>query len=678
MSGKTEEMKYVITAKDAFSAIHKKADAAVDRSAKIFVTSAAGIVTASTAVTGALFAMSHTTATSGDELQKMSGRLSISAQALSEYKHGLELSGTAIDDFEKGIRRLAKNALDAENGLATSKRSFDALGISIHNSNGQLKDSDTLFMEVVAGLNNVESETRQLALTQDLLGKSGANLLPFIRSGKDGIKDMREEARNLSITYTDLEANQSAAFVDAELRIKRSVIGVKNELSKNLIPYFTTAMDTLSGSVMDFKKTGDLDKWAADTADVVIVAFSEVAKTVVQLPMAWNAANVAIKTGSAGVVAALDTMMIPLEEFYGLLSHLPGTIGQPYQQAKNDISSFRSSLSDIGTDLLVSADASEQAGEELGVWAGKAMSAIDAVANKSRSGSTSVTDPSTPGATTATDSIDTTPEHFTTATKDMYGPALGDYQKYLNDKIVAHEQAQSQIRANETDTFNSTRIGLDNNLASIRQYHQDVLQQALINGATESELNGIKAQQAMNLAKAERDYKLAMAGNYMQSAAGFMHNLYVATGKHNKDMFKAYQGFAIGQAVMNTYTGATRAYAQYGWPYGAIAAALVIAQGMAQVAQIRAQTPDGGSSSSAVSPSGETDFSDTVFGDTDTSSLLGSGNDDDDKKHALTINITHNSTVADRDQMARFYEEDLLPIMQEAADRDVVINLGDE
>lgn len=46
----------------------------------------------------------------------------------------------------------------------------------------------------------------------------------------------------------------------------------------------------------------------------------------------------------------------------------------------------------------------------------------------------------------------------------------------------------------------------------------------------------------------------------------------------------------VGKAIVNTYTAATNAYASAGNPYlGAALAALAIAQGMAQVAQIKAQ-----------------------------------------------------------------------------------------
>jgi len=60
--------------------------------------------------------------------------------------------------------------------------------------------------------------------------------------------------------------------------------------------------------------------------------------------------------------------------------------------------------------------------------------------------------------------------------------------------------------------------------------------------------------------------------------------------QRSKKLFKLNQALAVGEAIMNTYQGATKALAQ-GGIFGMITAGLVIATGMAQVANIRAQQP---------------------------------------------------------------------------------------
>jgi len=70
-------------------------------------------------------------------------------------------------------------------------------------------------------------------------------------------------------------------------------------------------------------------------------------------------------------------------------------------------------------------------------------------------------------------------------------------------------------------------------------------------------------------------------------------NLFNALGAQNKKAFEAAKAFNIANAIMNTYMAATKALATYPFPFGLVAAAAAVGAGLAQVAQIRAQSYSG-------------------------------------------------------------------------------------
>jgi hypothetical protein len=69
--------------------------------------------------------------------------------------------------------------------------------------------------------------------------------------------------------------------------------------------------------------------------------------------------------------------------------------------------------------------------------------------------------------------------------------------------------------------------------------------------------------------------------------------MFTSLGTYNKRAFEAAKAFNIANAVMNTYAGATKALATYPPPFNFIAAAAVVASGLAQVAAIRSQSYSG-------------------------------------------------------------------------------------
>jgi hypothetical protein len=80
----------------------------------------------------------------------------------------------------------------------------------------------------------------------------------------------------------------------------------------------------------------------------------------------------------------------------------------------------------------------------------------------------------------------------------------------------------------------------------------------------------------------KRDWAISQAGDALNSL-----------GTMNKKAFEAAKAFNIAQAIMNTYMGATKALATYPPPFNFIAAAAVVASGMAQVANIKSQSYSG-------------------------------------------------------------------------------------
>lgn len=108
-------------------------------------------------------------------------------------------------------------------------------------------------------------------------------------------------------------------------------------------------------------------------------------------------------------------------------------------------------------------------------------------------------------------------------------------------------------------------------------------------------------------AKARADFEKKTARDKTKFVLDELNTELGGLSKYNKKIFALQKGVQIGQAIMNTHTAATRALAQYGMPLGPIFAGLAIANGMAQVAQIKAQSFEGGGFTGSGSRSGGLD-----------------------------------------------------------------------
>lgn len=101
-----------------------------------------------------------------------------------------------------------------------------------------------------------------------------------------------------------------------------------------------------------------------------------------------------------------------------------------------------------------------------------------------------------------------------------------------------------------------------------------------------------KAQ--MEGAKKLEEFEKKTAGEKTSFLMGELDTQLGGIAKHNKKLFAMQKAVQVAQAIMNTYTGATKAIASYPPPINFAMAALTVANGMAQVAQIKAQSFEGG------------------------------------------------------------------------------------
>ncbi|HKR94652.1 MAG TPA: hypothetical protein VJW55_04800, partial [Candidatus Angelobacter sp.] len=125
--------------------------------------------------------------------------------------------------------------------------------------------------------------------------------------------------------------------------------------------------------------------------------------------------------------------------------------------------------------------------------------------------------------------------------------------------------------------------------ANLTPWQEFVKQQALVDEAFKRNAISAETFQAASLKAAS-----SMLESYGNAAAGAMGNFaefFKVFGKGNKEMFLISKAFSISQAIINTFVGATKALASLPPPFGAIAAAGVVAAGLAMVAKIVAEKP---------------------------------------------------------------------------------------
>lgn len=207
-----------------------------------------GVSAAAAGVVAGITAISVKAGIAADDLNTLSKVTGIGTADLQKYSYAADLVDVSTEAIAKANKKLVKNAYEAANGSKTQAEAFAALGVSVTDSNGQLRDSEAIFQDVLGALGQMTNETERDAIAQTLMGKSAAELNPLIEDGGETYRKVAETMQKYGLNYVDQEtldkANEFNDSLDT-MKLLGSVAfaQVGSELAGYLAPALEKAVD---------------------------------------------------------------------------------------------------------------------------------------------------------------------------------------------------------------------------------------------------------------------------------------------------------------------------------------------------------------------------------------------------------------------------------------------------
>lgn len=231
---------------DLFSVVKlkfKAEDAAILKTAtklntfRIQLQRVVGFIATGTAA-GAIFSIARDVAEVGDQADKVSQKLGISATKLQEFQFAAKLAGTETRTFNLALQRLQRRANEAARGEGSAVAAFAQLGVQLRDSAGNVKPLETLFLQTADALKKVENQGERVRLGVKLLDSEGLSLITSLQKGSSSFLDLANEARALGGVLDTQVKKTAAEFVDNLSRLRFVLQGLKGELLRGFGFFF--------------------------------------------------------------------------------------------------------------------------------------------------------------------------------------------------------------------------------------------------------------------------------------------------------------------------------------------------------------------------------------------------------------------------------------------------------
>lgn len=179
-------------------------------------------------VAGAFGAMIKSSINAADNIGKLSVRLGVGVDALSEYQLVAEKSGLSFNTLATGWQRAQRRISEAATaGRGEAVPALQELGLSAERL---AKLSPEKQFEVLAdAFEELDDQGRKVALAMKLFDTEGVALLQTMEHGAEGIRRVRQEARDLGISLDEDAVKAAERFNDQVTTMRLRLQGLATQ-----------------------------------------------------------------------------------------------------------------------------------------------------------------------------------------------------------------------------------------------------------------------------------------------------------------------------------------------------------------------------------------------------------------------------------------------------------------
>lgn len=305
----------------AFETDTKRAEAALKRFQKTATEQMQAAAIAAGVLGTAFMVMAKDSVDAMDKMNEASQKTGITVEALSQLGYAAKMSGVDTESFTSALVKFNRAIAEGATGSGNASQAFKAIGISA----AELKAStpDEILAKVADRFAGFADGANKTALAIAIFGRAGADMIPLLNEGADGIAAMRDEADKLGGTMSTTAAKAADQFNDNLDKMMYKMKGFVKGIVSEMIPTLNVLMETfLAGnSLMDtidagmnLNLEGGLTGVGAQLAraELQLREADERDKSRLQAKVdAYRSAYNAMKTISGGATAATGLAQAP-------------------------------------------------------------------------------------------------------------------------------------------------------------------------------------------------------------------------------------------------------------------------------------------------------------------------------------------------------------------------------
>lgn len=147
-------------------------------------------------------------------LQESAQQLGVNSAQLQIYRQIAAQAGIEQESLDKGLAKLTRSLGDASVGAKAPMDAFKALGISIRDSNGNIKTAGDVIPEITKKFDSITSPAQRATVEVALFGKAGQQLDTLLGGGSAEVGALKKHLEELGVVLSEDEIRNADKAAD--------------------------------------------------------------------------------------------------------------------------------------------------------------------------------------------------------------------------------------------------------------------------------------------------------------------------------------------------------------------------------------------------------------------------------------------------------------------------------
>ena len=213
------------------------------------------------ALAAALVGLGFTSVQTADDLNTLSKQTGLSTDTLQGMQYAADLIDVPFENISGAVTKMKKT-------MAGSGQTFEALGVSVTDAEGNMRDAESVFFDTVKALSEIPNEVERDQAAYAIFGKSADELAGIIDDGGEAFRRYGQEAEDLGLILSGETLDALNETNDAIDKSKAQLKAAATELGGTIATGLAPVVEKLSGFVE--KLIGWLQQLTPEQTNLII------------------------------------------------------------------------------------------------------------------------------------------------------------------------------------------------------------------------------------------------------------------------------------------------------------------------------------------------------------------------------------------------------------------------